>query len=102
MEFLVHIRFTFPLNPTAEGRKHFLEEEGNAEKALAALAKKSQFLRAWRVPGRRDMWALLNVRDATELHNLVSALPLWPYMDATVHPLGAHPLDPNLPKPPAT
>ena len=31
--------------------------------------------------------------DATELHELISSLPLFPWIDAEVTPLATHPLD---------
>jgi muconolactone D-isomerase len=43
------------------------------------------------------MWTLWQARDGNELHAIVSALPLWPYMELTVHPLAAHPIDPAPP-----
>ena len=47
------------------------------------------------------MWTLWQARDGNEFHAIVSALPLWPYMELTVHPLAAHPIDPVPPAPTA-
>jgi muconolactone D-isomerase len=34
------------------------------------------------------------VPDATVLHEALSSLPLYPWMDINVHPLAVHPNDP--------
>jgi len=60
--------------------------------------------RIWRVPGRMANVALYEARDATHLHELLTSLPLWPWMDVAVQPLAQHPLErPEAsPPPPAT
>lgn len=97
MEFLAHIKFVYPATlATAESRRELVEKE---EQAVAALAEKGHSLRAWRVPGRREMWTLWKAKDANEFHAIIAALPLWPYLDLTVHSLAAHPIDPVYHKP---
>lgn len=94
MEFLAHVRFTWPESISPEARKSVLDQE---VKAVAELARQGHFKRAWRVVGRREMWTLWQARDGNEFHAIVSALPLWPYMELTVHPLAVHPIDPAPP-----
>jgi muconolactone D-isomerase len=36
---------------------------------------------------------LYQATDATELHQLISSLPLWPWMDVSVEALATHPLE---------
>jgi muconolactone D-isomerase len=92
LEFLAHIKFAYPASLSPAARKKLVEEE---EEAIAELVKAGHFLRAWRVPGTREMWTLWKAKDATEFHAMISKLPLWPYIDATVHALGAHHIDPS-------
>ncbi|MFJ6656421.1 muconolactone Delta-isomerase [Streptomyces sp. NPDC091377] len=96
MEFLVHIRIGWPhdMDPAHK------ESVSTAERAHAAeLAARGHLVRMWRVPGRTENWGLWRAADATELHTLVSSLPVWPWMDVTVHPLAIHPVDPLPPVP---
>lgn len=91
MEFLVNIRINLPQDMSEAEHDHLVV----TERAMAAeRAKSGNLLRMWRVPGRRENWGLWSAKDATELHEILSALPVWPWMDLTVHPLAVHPVDP--------
>lgn len=59
------------------------------------LIKAGKLLRIWRVPGRRAVCALYNVDSPEELHEILSSLPLWPWMDIEITALSAHALDPG-------
>ncbi|MCP2353561.1 muconolactone D-isomerase [Nonomuraea thailandensis] len=59
------------------------------------LARAGQLRRLWRIPGRWANWSLYEVADATELHNALTSLPLWPWMTVQVHALADHPNDPR-------
>lgn len=62
------------------------------EKVLAQkLQREGKWLHLWRVPGRYANISILDVADADELHALLSALPLFPYLDIVVTPLAKHP-----------
>jgi muconolactone D-isomerase len=72
---------------------------GEREAILAAEARRGQALLAagaiahiWRLPGRRANVSIWRAADATELHDLLSSLPVWPYARMTVTALAAHPL----------
>jgi muconolactone D-isomerase len=43
------------------------------------------------VPGTRDSIGLYRVRDATELHEVLASLPMFPWMEMVVEPLATHP-----------
>lgn len=67
---------------------------------LAAEAEVAQALRAagvlqriWRVPGRTASIGIWSAEDATRLHEHLTSLPLFPWLDVTVTPLGVHPLE---------
>ena len=49
--------------------------------------------RIWRVPGRQANVAVYAAIDATELHALITSLPLWPWMNVRVEALAVHPLE---------
>ena len=94
MEFLVNIKFIWPDSITEERRKELREKEV----AMAAeLAKKGHLVRMWRVVGRRENWGLWRAKDATEMHAILSGLPIWPYMDVQVMAMAQHPVDPAPP-----
>lgn len=92
MEFLVRIQVTWP----AEGDP---AEKGRRIKAEAArareLAEQGIIRRVWRIPGRWANWGLWEAPDATVIHDAITSLPMWPYLDVEVHPLAAHPNDPG-------
>lgn len=90
-EFLVNIKIHWPhdLDETV------VERLSIEERAMAArLAKAGHLSRMWRVPGRRENWGLWRAENVTELHEIISGLPVWPYMEVTVEPLAKHPVDP--------
>jgi muconolactone D-isomerase len=90
MEFLVRIDVDLPADVTELRRRELLEAE--AERGRDLLAS-GTLLRIWRVPGRLANISLYDAADATELHALLSSLPLWPWMDVHVEPLATHPLE---------
>ena len=91
MEFLVHIEIQLDGSLSAEEREALYAAE--AERARV-LAEAGHLVRLWRIPGRRANWGLWQAADATELHEVLTSLPLWPYMDVDVIPLARHPNDP--------
>lgn len=92
MEFLINIRIRWPHDLPADER----EELSVRERARAAeLAGLGHLVRMWRVPGRWENWGLWRAADATEMHAIISSLPVWPYMDVDVIALAAHAVDPG-------
>ncbi len=59
------------------------------------LVDAGKLRRIWRIPGRRAVYALYRVDSPEELHEILSSLPLFPWMDIEVTALGAHALDPE-------
>ena len=97
MEFLVHITIALPPGMPSDERQALYD----AESARAAsLATAGRLVRLWRIPGRTANWGLWHANDATELHDVLTSLPMWPYMDIEVTPLAEHPNDPagNVPR----
>jgi muconolactone D-isomerase len=49
--------------------------------------------RIWRIPGRFANAAIYEAPDATALHEAISSLPLFPWLDVDVTPLALHYLE---------
>ena len=91
MEFLVEIE---------PGRKPGLEGEAQADLVARERARGRELRasgairRIWRIPGRAGanvgVW---EAPDATVLHELISSLPAFPWMDVRVTALAEHPLE---------
>lgn len=94
MEFLVNIRIKWPEGMSAQELERISVEERHKARELQASG---HMVRMWRVPGRRENWGLWRAADATELHAKIASLPVFPFMDVTVHPLAWHPVDPTRP-----
>ena len=45
----------------------------------------------WRVVGEYANYSVFDVQSNDELHDILSALPLFPYMQISVTPLAKHP-----------
>lgn len=92
MEFLVRIDINWPPDAPAEERERIFAQELEAGQQLA---REGTLRRLWRIPGRWANWSLYEVADATELHQALTTLPLYPWMDIEVHALAEHPNDPR-------
>jgi len=89
VEFLLAIEVRLPSHITEDERNRLIAAERLRGTELAAEG----ILRAiWRVPGRFANRAIWSAPDATRLHESIVSLPLWPYLDIQVTPLGRHDL----------
>lgn len=62
------------------------------EKAMAQeLQRAGTWRHLWRVVGRYANVSIFDVESGDELHEILSNLPLFPYMDVTVTALTRHP-----------
>jgi muconolactone D-isomerase len=91
MEFLVHMEVT-PISEGPEAEAALREREAVRARELADAGF---LLRLWRVPDKRENWGIWSAKDADELQETFSSLPLFPYLVITVHPLALHPNDPQ-------
>lgn len=89
MEFLVEIEIEWPPVLSEAERTALLDAEAKRGRELRDAGS---IVRIWRVPGRRANVGLWEAADATELHELLSSLPLFPWMSIHVRPLAVHPL----------
>ena len=97
-EFLV--TFTLAVPP---GTADQMVEDTKAREARAAhdLAGQGYLLRLWTLPDGRAL-GLYQARDAAQMHAILEALPLAPWMTADTTPLSPHPSDPAIMYPPTT
>ena len=76
---------------------HDLDPDTRAEVVAREKAYSQELQRAgkwphlWRVVGEYANVSIFDVDSNDELQDLLSSLPLFPYMDITVTPLAAHP-----------
>ena len=90
MDFLVRIEVNLPLTLSDEERSGLLESE--LERGVE-LHRQGSIKSIWRVPGGLRNVGIWSAADATDLHELLSSLPLFPYLEAEVTPLAQHPID---------
>lgn len=63
------------------------EEKARAEE----LQRSGKWRHLWRVAGRYANISIFDVESHDELHDILSTLPLFPFMDISVTPLARHP-----------
>lgn len=63
---------------------------GERDRAME-LREHGHLKRLWRIPGKWGTVGLYEAADATELHDLLASLPMWPYTEMRVEPLAQHP-----------
>lgn len=62
------------------------------EKAIAAALQKSgKWRHLWRVAGAYANVSIFDVESNAELHDILTGLPLFPFMEISVTPLCRHP-----------
>ena len=68
------------------------------EKAYSQeLQRSGKWPHIWRIAGEYANFSVLDVESVDELHDLLSGLPLFPYMEVRVTPLATHPSDIHAP-----
>lgn len=95
MEFLVQIDVKFPPDTADERKQELVAAEAVRARELATAGL---IIRLWRIPGRWANVGLWAAADASALHDAVSSLPLYPWLDVRVTPLARHPSDPRFPE----
>ena len=88
MLFKVEMKVNIPQDMPAE----VANEIKAREKAYAQdLQRQGKWRHLWRVAGSYANVSIFDVQDNAELQDLISGLPLFPYMDISVAPLCRHP-----------
>jgi muconolactone D-isomerase len=92
MLFHVRMDVRIPLDLEPDVRADVLARE----KAYSQeLQRSGKWPHLWRIVGEYSNFSILDVAGNDELHDLLSGLPLFPYMDIEVTPLATHPSDVN-------
>ena len=88
MLFHVRMNVNLPLNMSAEQAAQLKQ----TEKELAQrLQHEGKWRHQWRIAGQYANVSVFDVDSVDELHNLLTSLPLFPYMQIDVMPLCRHP-----------
>lgn len=87
---LFHVEMDVRLPP--DMKRETADELKSTERAIAQeLQRSGKWRHLWRVAGRYANVSVFDVSDADELHELLSTLPLFPYMTLSVTALCRHP-----------
>jgi muconolactone D-isomerase len=88
MLFMVEMQVNIPMS-LDQGVAEALKKE---EKEMSQrLQREGKWRDLWRVVGQYANVSIFNVAGNDELHQLLSALPLYPFMSISVTPLAQHP-----------
>jgi muconolactone D-isomerase len=88
MLFLVQMQVNIPHTLDPQRAAALLAEE----KAFSQeLQRDGRWRHLWRVAGQYANYSVFDVTGNDELHQLLSALPLYPFMTISVTPLAQHP-----------
>ena len=88
MLFHVRMNVNLPLNMPAEQAAQLKK----TEKELAQrLQHEGKWRHLWRIAGQYANVSVFDVDSVDELHDLLTSLPLFPYMRVDVMPLCRHP-----------
>jgi muconolactone D-isomerase len=71
-------------------RAEIVEREKNYSQQLQRAGK---WPHLWRIVGQYANFSIFDVESNDELHQILSSLPLFPYMEIAVTPLAIHPSD---------
>lgn len=84
VDMTVNIPYGMPVNE--------IEEIKSREKAYSQqLQRDGKWRHIWRVAGQYANVSIFDVDDAEELHRILMALPLYPFMDIRIEALCRHP-----------
>ncbi|QSN63093.1 muconolactone Delta-isomerase [Caballeronia sp. M1242] len=87
---LSHVRMV--VNIPADMPAHVADEIKAREKAYSqGLQRSGKWRHIWRLAGEYANFSIFDVESNAELHEILTALPLFPYMKISVTPLCRHP-----------
>jgi muconolactone D-isomerase len=91
---LFHVRMDVRLPADIDAQTR--DELVGREKAYSQeLQRNGTWPYIWRIVGEYANFSIFDVESNDELHQILSGLPLFPYMDIHVTPLATHPSDVN-------
>jgi muconolactone D-isomerase len=90
MEFLVEIQVVFPPDMPAAQLDDVMAREAARGRELK---RAGTIVRIWRIPGRRANVGIWRGETADEIHEALTSLPAFPWIDARVTALATHYLE---------
>ncbi|MGU3383312.1 muconolactone Delta-isomerase [Methylobacterium sp. D53M] len=88
MLYMVHMQVNIPASlPKEDAARLKAEEKAYAQK----LQQDGRWRHLWRIAGQYANYSVFDVAGNDELHEILSSLPLYPYMAISVTPLAQHP-----------
>lgn len=87
---LFHVRMDVKIPhdlPPAEAAEILAQEKAYSQQ----LQRSGKWRHIWRIAGEYANFSILDVQDNAELHEILSGLPLFPFMQIEVTPLLRHP-----------
>ncbi|MFE4078564.1 muconolactone Delta-isomerase [Paenarthrobacter sp. YIM B13468] len=88
MLYLVRMDVNIPRELPAEEAAAIKQREKDYSQSLQ---KEGLWSHLWRVVGEYANYSIFDVTSNDELHEILQALPLFPYMEIEVTPLAKHP-----------
>src|SRR5699024_4696380 len=89
---LFHVRMDVHIPPDLDDhqRQELVDREREYSQDVQRAGK---WPHIWRVVGEYSNYSIFDVESNDELHELLSGLPLFPYMEISVTALATHPSD---------
>ncbi|MBU9688680.1 muconolactone Delta-isomerase [Burkholderia multivorans] len=88
----MHFHVRMDVNLPADMPAGVADEIKAREKAYSqTLQRSGKWRHIWRVVGEYANYSIFDVADNAELHDILTQLPLFPYMKISVTPLCRHP-----------
>lgn len=95
MLYHVHMQVNLPADLDPQIRDDLV----GREKAYSQdLQRKGKWPHIWRIVGEYANYSIVDADTNDELHQILSGLPLFPYMRISVTPLATHPSDVKSPQ----
>lgn len=77
--------------PTTLDKEQAEELKAREKKYSQDLQHAGKWRHIWRIAGKFENISIFDVKDNTELHEILTGLPLYPYMTMNIQPLCRHP-----------
>jgi muconolactone D-isomerase len=87
---LFHVRMNVDL-PTSMPEAEAITLKRKEKEIAQALQSSGKWRHLWRIAGQYANISIFDVTSIEELHNIISTLPLFPYMQIEMLPLCRHP-----------
>jgi len=88
MIYLVRMDVALPIDMPADEADALKSTE---REYAQRLQRSGEWVELWRVVGEYANYSVFDVSGNDELHDILSGLPLFPYMTIAVTPLAKHP-----------